>query len=201
MARKTYLEEIQSDILDRLAIQPYTIQDMAELLNLPYTTVQQAHKALRADDKIVKFDRRDRGARWTLGPNNGPKDIIPVVSLNGEHYKLTQFVGSQNLMSAASTSAETIMRVWATIAMTAQRLNDGVPDAVLVKRLNAQKAELSNARAVLENLAFFVNQIIDNPKLWDINYLTRFVDDRDWEDFAQHLPAFYGTFYGVKDEA
>lgn len=190
-----YLESVKEDILKHLAVQPYTIQDLCNIMNMPYTTVQQAHKLLRNDNKITKFDRKERGARYTLGNNTGPKDIVPVVNLNGQHYKLTQFVGSKNLTDAGASSAQTIMRVWATIAMTANRLSDGVPDGVLTKRLNAQKQELSTARRTLENLVFLINQMIDNPKLWDINYLVRFVDDQDWPEFLEHLPNFYDSFY------
>lgn len=195
----TYTEAIKEDILLLLTDTPLTIAELVTRLQKPYATVQQAHKQLREEGRIIAFDRRARGGRYTLGVNNGPRSIIPKIRWDGHDIKLTQFQGRNNLVEGMAEGADIVMRAWTTIAKTAERLNEGVPDKILVKRLNTQKAELAHARAGFERMVFFINQLLDNPRLWDITYLENFPNDVDWAEFKPKLDALYEFYYTPKD--
>jgi hypothetical protein len=195
----TYQQSIKDDIITLLTDGPLTIQQLVSKLNLPYASVQQAHKSLREEGKIIKFDKRDRGARYTLGANNGPKSIIPYVRFEGQDFKYTDLTDYEGLQTICAEAARDVMKAWTTIAITAQRLASGVPNETLTKRLNAQKHQLGQARNRLENVVFLINQMLESPKLWDTSFLLQFVDDKDWGTFLPKLDKMYANFYGANN--
>lgn len=189
-------ETLKDDILVLLADKPLTSRDLEAKLGASYPSTRRAMVELENEGRIVKFDRRARNARYTLGTQAGPKSIVPKVSFKGNTVSLTDLTLNSGLTEATNEHADAIMRAWTTIAITAERLNSGVPDQVLVKRLNRQKVDLAKARNYLEHVTFLINQILDNPKLWDIDSLSQFPDDKNWTDFRPALQAMYNHYYG-----
>lgn len=190
-----YLDPIKEDILGLLAHEPLTIKELTDKLNRPYTTVQQAHRILRDEGKVIPYDRKARGGRWALGTNVGPKSIIPSITLQNQRYKMTEFRGVNNLPQAAAEATHDLLRAWTIIASTAERMNGGIPDTVMVKRLNRQKISLVNARNIFESMAFFCTQMIENPKFWDVTALDQYPDDKDWDEFAPYLKQMYEHYF------
>lgn len=186
---KSLVEELKDEILDLLSQEPLVSAEIAERLRCNYYTARRAMQELEQEGRITKFDRKIRGARWTLGANNGPKTIVPYVRWAGEDKQMYSF-GPSTLTEwpkAYSDLAYSVFKVWPLMAQTAARLNAGTPSDILVKRLEARKVELIKARSNLENLLFFINQLLDSPKLWDINTLSQLPDDKDWEGFEPFL--------------
>lgn len=178
-----YLDSVKEDIIVQIMERPLTIKDLQELLNLPYTTVQQAHKTLREEGRIVPFDRKSRGARWTLGANNGPKSVIPYVRLGTESYKMTDFTNPEVFVKNLSEAATTFFRAWHTIAINAHRLEKGIPHTPINRQLTVRKAELLTMRTRIENFLHLLNQFIDEDKFWDVGYLAQYPEDVDWDNF------------------
>lgn len=195
----TFLDPVKEDILAFLAQEPLSIRELTTRLNRPYTTVQQAHQALRNEGKIIPYDRKARGGRWSLGTNVGPKSIIPSITLQGQRYKMTEFKGVNNLPSATAEATHDILKAWTVIASTAERMNGGIPNEIMLKRLNRQKVALSNARNIFESMAFFCTQMIENDKFWDVTALDQYPEDKDWEEFKPYLDAMYQHYFGGKD--
>lgn len=196
----TFLEPVKEDILAHLGVEPYTINELAELINRPYTTVQQAHKILREEGKIIAFDRKARNARWVLGTGqiNGPRDVVPKITFGKTQHKMTEFKGVTALPTAAADAMHTILKAWTIIATTADRVNGGIPEDVMLKRLNRQKVLLAEARTTFETMAFFATQIIENPKFWDVVALDQFPNDKDWEAFKPYLDAMYQHYFSTE---
>lgn len=194
-----FLDPVKEDILGFLAQRPMTIRELAEELQRPYTTVQQAHQELRYEGKIIPYDRKSRGARWALGTAIGPKSVIPHVSIQNQRYKMTDFKGVNNLPQATADATHDILKAWVVIASTAERMNGGIPNEVMVKRLNRQKINLNNARNVFESMAFMCTQMMENPKFWDVTFLDQYPEDKDWTEFQPYLKAMYDYYFGPKD--
>lgn len=194
MAAIPYRDKVKDLILDALVDRPLTVSELSDQLGLPYTTVQQAHKALKDEDRILRYDRRMRNSRWTVGANNGPKSIVPSIRIGSDTVKYTdvrqRYVDFHNPNSVPQGMANIVLNVfstWATIARTAEHLHKGLPENAILKRLESKKAELVRARAAFENMAFICSQMLEQPKLWDTNYLSQFPDDKDWDEFRPHL--------------
>lgn len=196
----TFLDPVKEDILAFLAQEPLSIRELTTRLNRPYTTVQQAHQALRNEGKIIPYDRKARGGRWSLGTNVGPKSIIPSITLQGQRYKMTEFKGVNNLPSATAEATHDILKAWTVIASTAERMNGGIPNEIMLKRLNRQKVALSNARNIFESMAFFCTQMIENDKFWDVTALDQYPEDKDWAEFEPFLRAMYEYYFSSKDD-
>jgi hypothetical protein len=195
----TFLEPVKEDILTYLTNEPLSITQLTERIGRPYTTVQQAHQALRNEGKIIPYDRKARGGRWALGNNIGPKSIIPSVTIQSSRYKMTDFKGTRTLPEATAEATHDILRAWTIIATTAERMNGGIPDEVLLKRLNRQKISLINARNIFESMAFFCTQMIENPKFWDVTILDQYAEDKDWEEFLPYLKEMYNHYFSTPE--
>lgn len=195
----SFLDSVKEDILSYLAHEPLSIKELTTRLNRPYTTVQQAHLSLKEEGKIIPYDRKARGGRWSLGHNVGPKSVIPSISLQGQRYKMTEFKGVNNLPEATADATHDLLKAWVVIASTADRMNGGIPNEIMLKRLNRQKVALSNARNIFESMAFFCTQMIENPKFWDVTSLDQFTEDKDWEDFAPYLKSMYQHYFAKDD--
>jgi hypothetical protein len=199
MARNDYMESVKDEILTALSDGPLTLRQLELRLSKPYNTVQKAHQMLRDENRVVSYDRRARGGKWALGAHNGPRTTIPSISFNGDIIKMTKFTGTTAIPHSMEEAANTVIRAWVTCAMTAQRLNNGVPDNVLTKRLKRQKAQLLEAREAFETMAFFCTQMMNDPKFWELEALTEYVNDKDWKEFQPFLEQMYDHYYGVED--
>jgi hypothetical protein len=200
-APSTFSESLKQDILALLADKPLNTAELAERLQAAYQTTRRCMVELEAEGRIMRFDRKARGARYTLGTANGPTSIVPYVKFGNKDYKLTNFNGVVNLPTGMADAAHAVLKAWTTIAITAERLHNGVPDDVLVKRLNREKTNLAKARSAFEAMAFLINQLIDQPKLWDITALSQFPDDKDWPEFHDYLQAMYDHYYNPTTES
>ena len=112
---------------------------------------------------------------------------------------MTDFKGVNNLPQATADATHDILKAWVVIASTAERMNGGIPNEVMVKRLNRQKINLNNARNVFESMAFMCTQMMENPKFWDVTFLDQYPEDKDWAEFQPYLKAMYDYYFGPKD--
>lgn len=194
---KDYLEDVKEEMLMHLADRPYTISVLADIMQKPYTTVQQAHKALRDEGKIAKFDRKQRGARYTISAGTGPTSTIPHLRVSNQNLKPTEiFRDAVGLPEQAKTKMNEVVKVWASIARMAQRLNDGTADFNAAGLLRRKQRLLLDARNSFEQMAFLCNQMIDSEALWDPESLSKFSLDSTWEDYLPFIDALYSFYYG-----
>jgi predicted transcriptional regulator len=200
MNTTTFMEGIKEDILKLLTDGPLDSAQIQAHLNTSYQSTRRAIVMLEEESRVVKFDRKTRNARYTLGSNVGPKAIIPYVRFENKDFKLTDLTDYEGLVALCAEAGNDIMRSWTAIAITAQRLATGVPEEPLAKRLQAQKHTLGQARNRLENITFLINQMIENPKLWDIAFLQQFIDDKDWGAFLPKLDHMWHHYYGGTNE-
>lgn len=197
-----YANEVKKDVLFLLANEMLTTRQLEARLQMSYPTIRRAIVELEEAGQITKFDRRNRNARYTLAPaNEGQRTLVPRIIFKGHSVSLTQVYRDQGIEDVAVRAADAILKAWTTIATTANRLANGVPDTILVKQLNVQKVHLANARMDLEQLVFLINQMLDNEKLWTMENLVNFSDDPLWKDFQTNLDDLYAKYYGGDDDA
>jgi hypothetical protein len=192
--RTTLVEKLKAEVLAALAEKPMTSNDLAVHLEANYYTIRRAMQELEADDQITPFDNKIRNTRWTLGANNGPKSIIPNLRIGSDILKYTDireryvdYRHPEAIPQGMARMTLDIFTTWVHIARAAEHFHNGLPDSILSKRLEARKVKLVKARASFENMAFICNQMLDQPKLWDTNYLAQFPEDKDWDEFQPHL--------------
>lgn len=195
MTGSDYINTVKEDILTELVVRPLTIKDLQEILQIPYSTVQQAHKSLRTDGRIIPFDRKTRGGRFTIANIQSKMTTVPTVTLNSKFVKMTEFKVANDLNMAEV--GHTVIRAWTKLATLASRLNNGLAEGPTQRILTVQRAELIKARAAAETLAFLITQMLDDPKFWDVDLLALFPMDKDWEEFVDYLPTM-NDFYNEK---
>lgn len=194
----SYQEEVDESILFQLSNEVLGSQLLSDKTGIPYATVRKALVRLEESGKIIKFDRRARGARYSLAPDDGtykPTNIIPSIMFKGKSIPLTQIYRNQGIEEVTSNAVNDFLRAWTTIAITARRLSEGVPTDALIKRVNRERVSLIQARANLEQILFIMNQVLDNEKLWDPIYLSNFHEDADWLEFLPHLEELYSHYF------
>lgn len=193
---RSYLQEIEEQILEHLRHRPLTILDLCELLQMPYTTVQQVHKKLREDGKITKFDRKARGGKYIIAADNGPRVTIPNLRFKNTDYKATEiFQGIHSLPDGISNAVHEVIKVWVDIAKTAERLDNDSADPNSVKALKRKTVKLNEARQAFETMAFLCNQLLDEPKFWDQDSLLKFASDPDWNEYLPVLHELHAHYY------
>lgn len=198
----TYLDDIKGEMLVHLADRPYTISDLALVMQKPYTTVQQAHKELRAEGKITKFDRRQRNARYTISAETGPNSTIPKIRIVKQDLKPTEiFLGYASLTDQATNAMHDVIKSWVGVARMAQRLEDGTSDFNLKGYLTRKSAMLIQSRNTFEQMAHLCNQLLDAGALWDPEALEKFSLDATWEDYLPMLNDLWDYYYGDNDDS
>lgn len=191
-----YHEEIKEAILFRLANEVMTSRELEAATGYAYPSLRKAMVDLEENGKIVKFDNRSRNARYTIAPDDRrPTKIIPSVMFKQRQIPLVQIYKDQGLEDVAVGAVNAILQAWTTVAITGRRLHEGMPDTALVKRVNRERVNLTNARENLEQLTFICNQMLSNEKLWDPVYLSNFPDDPDWQSFLPHLEELYSYYF------
>lgn len=197
----SWLDQLKEDILNELSHRPLTIRDLMDLLKTPYSTTQQAVKQLTDEELITRFDRKTRGARYTINPkSNGPLNVIPMINFDGNIMKMTLMMNAQAAESFALKNTQRIFKAWSVVANTARRMDEGIPPNAMMRKLTVQKAELSKAIANFEQLAFLARQILENPKFWDIDTLAQYPMDPDWNEEFLRLLASLTTYLEQTDD-
>lgn len=197
----TYLDDIKDEMLVLLADRPYTISDLAEVLQRPYTTVQQAHKELRTEGKITKFDRKQRGARYTIAAETSPNSTIPKIRISKHDLKPTEiFMGYHSLTEQATQNMNDVIKAWISIARMAERLSDGTSDFNLNGYLKRKSSMLIKARNSFEEMAHMCNQLLAAPELWDPAALEKFSLDSTWDEYLPILRSLWDHYYGDNDD-
>lgn len=201
MTTTSYHEEIKENVLFQLANEVMNTRDLQSRLGYPYPSLRRAMLELENDGKIIKFDNRARNSRYTLAPerNTKPKRYIPDISFKGKNLNLTMLYRGQGIEDVAINSADKFLKAWTSIAVTARRLHEGVPSDALLKRINRERVELTNARNTLEQIIFMMNQVLKDDKLWDPVYLANFPDDERWDEFLPHLEELYEHYFGEQN--
>lgn len=201
MTSTKYVDEIKTNVLFQLANEVLNTQDLAEKIGVPYPTMRRIIVEMVNEGTIIQFDRQYRNARYSLAPDDSsgptPKKYVPNIVFKGKTLSLLDIYLNQGIEAVAVNSANAILQAWTTVAVTARRLHEGMPDAALVKRVNRERVALSQARTNLEQLVFICNQLLNNEKLWDPVYLANFPEDADWPEFLPHLEELYSHYFGA----
>lgn len=199
MADTKYTEQIKTDTLFALSNEVMTSASLADKLSVPYPTMRRVIVELEDEGKIIKFDRRARGARYSIAPDDHspsvPIKIIPSIMFKGKTIPLTNVYLDQGIEDITTNIGHAILQAWTTIATAGRRLGEGIPPVGVVKRVNRERIALIQARTNLEQILFMVNQMLDNEKLWDPVYLANFQDDPDWQSFLPHLEELYSKYF------
>ena len=182
----TYMDDLQDEVLAVLTNTPMTINDLAVAIGKPYTTVQQAHKILREEGKITRYDKRARNARWTIGPNNGPNIIIPELKFDGGNIRAVRLARHPDrfaqLFGAKGLSVIVTLQE---ILDLAQKLNNGFPLSTAEISLKRSRAKLHVLVNELDEMRYLAQQILDNPKFWNPIDLEKFPNDVEWDIFSE----------------
>lgn len=195
----TYQEQVQEDILFQLSNEVMDTQLLSDRTGIPYATVRKALVQLVHEGKVIKFDKKARGARYSLAPDdNSVRTLktIPNIMFKNKSIPLTEIYLGQGLETLAAKSVNDFLQAWTTIGINARRLAEGTASEPLVKRLNRERVSLNQARTNLEQLLFIFNQVLDNEKLWDPVHLANFVNDPDWDSFVPHLEELWSHYFG-----
>lgn len=203
MANTQYTEQIKNDVLFLLSNEVLDSKILSDKLSVPYPTMRRVIVELEEEGKVIKFDRRSRGARYSLAPNSGgpiaPIKVIPNIMFKGKSIPMTMLYLGQGIEDMTNAVGNAFLQAWTTIAVTGRRLHEGLPSDALVKRINRERVNLVQARSNLEQLLFMMNQVLDNEKLWDPVYLYNFPEDPDWESFLPHLEELYSHYFGEQN--
>lgn len=182
-----YMEDLQEEVLAVLTNSPMTINDLAVAVGKPYTTVQQVHKVLREEGKIARFDKRARNARWTIGNNNGPNTIVPELRFDAQSHKAVRFARHPDVFNQRHGSVgASVANTLAEIFDLAEKINNGFPLATAEISLTRAKARLHMLVNQIDDMRFFAQQILDNPKFWNPIDLEKFPNDVEWSIFSEY---------------
>lgn len=196
MTSQTFMDEVMDVALERLTDKVMTTQELSIATGHAYPTMRKAVRQLEDEGRIIKFDNRARGARYAIAPDDKrPVKIIPNIMFKNRSIPLTEIYLNRGVEDVAVGCANGILQAWASIAITARRLAEGMPPAALVKRINRERVALTQVRNNLEQMVFLCNQILSNEKLWDPVYLANFQDDPDWQSFLPHLEELYSKYF------
>lgn len=202
MTSNAFMQEVMDAAVEKLTDKVMTTQELADSTGHAYPTMRKAIVQLEGLGRIIKFDNRARGARYSIAPDDKrPVKIIPNIMFKNQTIPLTQIFLGQGIETVAANAADQILKSWTTIAMTARRLSEGMPSNALVKRINRERVSLAQTRVNLEQLVFITNQLLNDEKLWDPLYLANFQDDPAWVDFLPHLEELYSHYYGDDNNA
>ena len=199
---KTLVEELMDEILGVINEQPMTMHTMAERLGANYYTVRKAVTRLVEDGKLKAYDRGRRNIRYTIGVDDGKRRIIPSLVWQNETISAPIFLHSETFTNHYGQNWVSIQGYLTRIFKLAERLHSGAPVQNIEADLRKIKAGLHVTQRSMDNLQFFLRQVLEENKLWDPVYLEKFPEDSQWNEHRERIQKAFDSYYnneGTKD--
>lgn len=181
LKNKSKLEGLASTIIKLLEQKTMTVNDIVEETGTARSSVYKVINDLIENGYVVNATPSAyRNVKYGLGNFKGRKDFIPRLTYKNKTFKAPVFLNT--------TPEDTVLPLWkelfgglAVIFKTAERLHDKKIEPYEADvRIRAQRARILKAKAELDSLTNFVQQILDSNGFWDMANLSRMPKDEGW---------------------
>lgn len=185
----TYIESLYEPILAAITNSPLTSQEIAIAIDANYYSVRKAMTTLENDNRIVKFDRRARNARYTIGANNGPNTIIPELKWQSASVKATKYPAQLDAIreNFGERGASIIIAIDEILSLS-EKIHNGTPLSTAEITLKRMRVKLHSQINAFDDIRFLAQQVLDNDKFWNPTALEKFPDDASWDDYKNPPP-------------
>lgn len=185
----TYIESLHEPIIAAITNAPLTSQEIATAIDANYYSVRKAMTDLENQGKILKYDRRARNARYTVGANNGPNTIIPELKWMTDSIKATRFPRNLDVIreNFGEKGASVIIAIDEILSL-AEKIHSGIPLSTSEITLRRMRTKLHANIRSFDDIRFLAVQLLENDKFWNPTYLEKFPDDVSWDEYKNPPP-------------
>lgn len=187
-----FQNQIRNTIMVRLENGAASIADLAKETGFNYYSVRNVVRIMEDEGTIKSLRGSYRNAKYVLGTDDGPNNIIPSVRTKAGVFKLQDVMDLRKQESPTGIQSITnLPQHVARILHAAIRIKEGRTDALL--SLNALRLEMESDVKSLQSVLNVYDQILSDHRNWDPESLKRYPNDVTFNE--QEVKEVYATYY------
>lgn len=181
MTASRFQTNVQSVVLQHLESGPKSVKDIEKITKINYYSIRKAIVTLEAEGTVRPTGHAARNKKYMLGENpNQLANIIPTINDGSSVHKAIVLLRLRHSKKTQAEEAITSLpRSVARLFNLVLRLENG--DPVPEMSIALLNKELIGHREALAKVLRIYDQLIDDSRFWDINYLSRMAKDYDFD--------------------
>ncbi len=176
----TLQERIKPDIIAALQKRPMTISELSQEINRNYYTTRGSLTQLIEEGEVSPVGYQQRNGLYQLGSSDVVRNTMSTITTRGSKHKIIEILGMRSTQPHAAMAVFNLPKHVARIMKAAMGGYDNEHQANTT--LNRIFESMRSDRQALQTAIEIYDQILNNPKNWNVKTLTRFQIDPDYDE-------------------